>query len=47
MSCHYSPEFSKVDVLIMYLGNNMHFKNDHPGKEVAVIEGEVWEAGFC
>lgn len=47
MLCYYFLEFLKVDVFIMYLGNNMYFKNDYLGKEVVVIEGEVWEVGFC
>lgn len=32
------------DILI-YLGNNMGFRNKHPGREVA-IAGVVWEVDF-
>lgn len=44
--CHYSLEFSRRDIFIVYLRNNMHLRSKHPGREVAIVEGEVWEAGF-
>lgn len=46
MPYRYSLEFSKLVIFLTYLGNDIHFKNKHPGREVAIVEGEVWEVGF-